>query len=439
MPWMSGNDYKKKRQQGAPRSSLEKIQNMDKYIEENQDELLKESWVDLNIVLKIPIQVLHDLNKQRVQKRIGSISVKTSAFDQYKLSSLISSSTASSKLLTSSSYLKNVLRLRKNAEGIKSFTDAQTPKNKKVADYMNSSEAMAKIYEKFLPTIYKDESDRQLVMHHEIHMELKSQMLVKFIKEAKQKHASFVGSNTLIMGKVGKLEDEMSSLARIQKQKSQILASNPKMATQQFNQLSYERNRKEFEISQLRTQQSSFKKEIHSNSEELKKIYSEIIELKNELGEVKSMQTAYYHALLYEGTDPRHEGLIWIIKVIWQLGHNVNLSKMPPFIDEKGVVFLFHYARLTINLEEIQRKLRNKIVECRDFRLSEIAIKSPEIISKHFDISSNEFQRRLSKTLATEPISQSNNCLLYTSDAADDTPCVDLGGRRIIKKKKYIK
>eukprot|EP00831_Metopus_contortus_P036472 TRINITY_DN28854_c0_g1_i2.p6 TRINITY_DN28854_c0_g1~~TRINITY_DN28854_c0_g1_i2.p6 ORF type:complete len:103 (-),score=24.45 TRINITY_DN28854_c0_g1_i2:42-350(-) len=29
-------------------------------------------------------------------------------------------------------------------------------------------------------------------------------------------------------------------------------------------------------------------------------------------------------------------------------------------------------------------------------------------------------------------------CLLYTSDAADDTPCVDLGGRRIIKKKKTM-
>ena len=26
-------------------------------------------------------------------------------------------------------------------------------------------------------------------------------------------------------------------------------------------------------------------------------------------------------------------------------------------------------------------------------------------------------------------------CLLYTSDAADDQPCVDLGGRRIITKK----
>ena len=29
-------------------------------------------------------------------------------------------------------------------------------------------------------------------------------------------------------------------------------------------------------------------------------------------------------------------------------------------------------------------------------------------------------------------------CLLYTSDAADDQLCVDLGGRRIIKKKNNI-
>ena len=30
------------------------------------------------------------------------------------------------------------------------------------------------------------------------------------------------------------------------------------------------------------------------------------------------------------------------------------------------------------------------------------------------------------------------NCLLYTSDAADDLLCVDLGGRRIIKKKNKL-
>src|SRR5450756_3255363 len=40
---------------------------------------------------------------------------------------------------------------------------------------------------------------------------------------------------------------------------------------------------------------------------------------------------------------------------------------------------------------------------------------------------------------AVEDIDRTMICLLYTSDAADDLLCVDLGGRRIIKKKKKQK
>eukprot|EP00657_Telonema_sp_P-1_P010097 TRINITY_DN438_c0_g1_i3.p1 TRINITY_DN438_c0_g1~~TRINITY_DN438_c0_g1_i3.p1 ORF type:complete len:131 (+),score=67.53 TRINITY_DN438_c0_g1_i3:47-439(+) len=36
------------------------------------------------------------------------------------------------------------------------------------------------------------------------------------------------------------------------------------------------------------------------------------------------------------------------------------------------------------------------------------------------------------------PVLCVDTCLLYTSDAADDLLCVDLGGRRIIKKKKNL-
>ena len=36
---------------------------------------------------------------------------------------------------------------------------------------------------------------------------------------------------------------------------------------------------------------------------------------------------------------------------------------------------------------------------------------------------------------ASSGFATATNCLLYTSDAADDLHCVDLGGRRIIKKK----
>ena len=38
---------------------------------------------------------------------------------------------------------------------------------------------------------------------------------------------------------------------------------------------------------------------------------------------------------------------------------------------------------------------------------------------------------------STEQGLQFTFCLLYTSDAADERSSVDLGGRRIIKKKKY--
>ena len=48
-------------------------------------------------------------------------------------------------------------------------------------------------------------------------------------------------------------------------------------------------------------------------------------------------------------------------------------------------------------------------------------------------VSTDVFRYRGPASLSYEP------CLLYTSDAADDLPCVDLGGHRIIKKKKNNK
>ena len=43
------------------------------------------------------------------------------------------------------------------------------------------------------------------------------------------------------------------------------------------------------------------------------------------------------------------------------------------------------------------------------------------------DVYKRQPQRECASTLT-------RSCLLYTSDAADDMQCVDLGGRRIIKK-----
>ena len=43
---------------------------------------------------------------------------------------------------------------------------------------------------------------------------------------------------------------------------------------------------------------------------------------------------------------------------------------------------------------------------------------------------------KISKLKEIHTIGMKDTCLLYTSDAADERSSVDLGGRRIIKKKK---
>eukprot|EP00657_Telonema_sp_P-1_P011307 TRINITY_DN6314_c0_g1_i1.p1 TRINITY_DN6314_c0_g1~~TRINITY_DN6314_c0_g1_i1.p1 ORF type:complete len:116 (-),score=35.78 TRINITY_DN6314_c0_g1_i1:6-353(-) len=55
------------------------------------------------------------------------------------------------------------------------------------------------------------------------------------------------------------------------------------------------------------------------------------------------------------------------------------------------------------------------------------------------EINMQRARDRRAKASAAAPVStigtRSRDCLLYTSDAADDLLCVDLGGRRIIQNK----
>eukprot|EP00825_Cyclidium_porcatum_P036657 TRINITY_DN3919_c0_g1_i3.p2 TRINITY_DN3919_c0_g1~~TRINITY_DN3919_c0_g1_i3.p2 ORF type:complete len:148 (-),score=37.06 TRINITY_DN3919_c0_g1_i3:40-483(-) len=55
---------------------------------------------------------------------------------------------------------------------------------------------------------------------------------------------------------------------------------------------------------------------------------------------------------------------------------------------------------------------------------------------KKFSIKMNQTNSIGSLSQKYSTTFSSETCLLYTSDAADDMQCVDLGGRRIIKKKK---
>lgn len=73
----------------------------------------------------------------------------------------------------------------------------------------------------------------------------------------------------------------------------------------------------------------------------LNTLREEIKATKTELMNVKATLNTYYHKLLKEGQDVRTEGLIWIIKEIYNLDTDVMLDFLPSFLDEGCIVFLF--------------------------------------------------------------------------------------------------
>ena len=67
----------------------------------------------------------------------------------------------------------------------------------------------------------------------------------------------------------------------------------------------------------------------------------------------------HFQALLFNGRDTRNEGLIWIIKAIWNLGKNVPMNFIPTFLDFKSIEFLFKLANKSIELDN-KKKLLNQ-------------------------------------------------------------------------------
>jgi len=98
------------------------------------------------------------------------------------------------------------------------------------------------------------------------------------------------------------------------------------------------------------------KKNFANKNSEINK---KIIEIKQELFDTKHKLLLHYHVLLKEGTDTRHEGLVWLIKAIWNLDENVIISNCPDFLDEKAIEYLFITAKKEVELQDIKNQIED--------------------------------------------------------------------------------
>eukprot|EP01022_Parablepharisma_sp_SALTPOND_P010845 TRINITY_DN1447_c0_g1_i1.p1 TRINITY_DN1447_c0_g1~~TRINITY_DN1447_c0_g1_i1.p1 ORF type:complete len:649 (-),score=51.36 TRINITY_DN1447_c0_g1_i1:1171-3117(-) len=106
------------------------------------------------------------------------------------------------------------------------------------------------------------------------------------------------------------------------------------------------------QIVKLRTTVDSLNKQIDKLTQKIQYLKITVAQLRQELCD-------HYHKLLSVGNDTRQEGMVWIIKAIWNLGNNVNISKLPAYLEEKSVEYLFAVARKEFELEQLRGELKN--------------------------------------------------------------------------------
>ena len=128
----------------------------------------------------------------------------------------------------------------------------------------------------------------------------------------------------------------------------------------------------------MKQQRDERKKEIRENlliKESIKKkVENDLLkkrdlcnQAKKDLYRIRKNLINSYHLKLYEGLDFHNDGLPSIIKDIWSLGVNVNVSFMPTYLDDPTIDFLFKKARQSIELNKIRQVIKDNENELVNF------------------------------------------------------------------------
>ena len=143
----------------------------------------------------------------------------------------------------------------------------------------------------------------------------------------------------------------------------------------------------------------NYKKDVYSIEAEIKALNKELIELREKDSNIVQKLMKHFQALLYSGRDTRNEGLIWIIKSMWNLGKNVPMQFIPSFLDFKSIEFLFKLANKSIELEN-KKKILNE-------EKKEVNIKLHKLY--YFNNQNNKEKNLFNKKLLSNNKNKDNN------------------------------
>ena len=268
--------------------------------------------------------------------------------------------------------------------------------------YKEKKEERDNIYKNF-KTI-NDEAEKMSI---EIQV-MKSMEMRESLKEIKTKQKELVKENS----QLEKMKKKNRKSIDIQKEENDNIENIKNNNTEAQNKLIKIKNmyqfkkehdfRKKLKYEKLTT----LKNKLLNINEPLKQLNEEISEIKRQENLVIQKLMAHYEALLFKGEEVRNEGLVWIIKAIWNLGKNVPMSFIPPFLDFYSIEFLFQYAHKSIELENC-KKILNELKDGLQKEIHKIFYnsKSPERYSSSFEFKTDLIKKN---TISKKSIQQYN-------------------------------
>ena len=154
-----------------------------------------------------------------------------------------------------------------------------------------------------------------------------------------------------------------------------------KNKNKQFEQLNklmiykQQRDDKRKNLMEMINEKENIKKELEN---ELITKREQCNQLKKDVYNIRKKLLNIYNIKLYEGLDYGKEGLISIIKDIWNLGVNVDTNYMPTYLDDDTIEFLFNKANHSIEVSKIRKVISDNEKEYTSY-LKEWKINSTEI------------------------------------------------------------
>ncbi len=223
-------------------------------------------------------------------------------------------------------------------------------------------------------------------MGKETKLENRRKELLEKLSDSKTQQLELIQQLNLNQKEIESLKAEIEVLENYNKfidgyggvsnlKKVELLRSIKKPTTDSKEVLFHAASQLQKEVIQRDKDLQELKKEIENKKavrEQLKQtnqaVKDDIKKYKEEMETIRNKLMLHYHMLLNEGVETRQEGLVWFIKAIWNLGHNVIMSYMPNYLDERSIDFFFSIAhkdyeliKMRNEIEDIKRKLKGNI------------------------------------------------------------------------------